>query len=99
MSSKAPVKSSDQSKRFEETARELGCDEDEAAFDEKLRVIAGGARIATQHWSDCAVFNGPALPSGACDCGGLKLAEDADHNLVVAPVAVARRKGALAKKS
>ena len=30
----------DQSKRFIETARELGCDEDEAAFEEKLRRIA-----------------------------------------------------------
>src|SRR5271166_3866053 len=29
-----------QRKRFIETARELGCDEDEAAFDEKLRKIA-----------------------------------------------------------
>jgi hypothetical protein len=26
--------------RFRETARELGCDEDEAAFKDKLRVIA-----------------------------------------------------------
>ena len=26
--------------RFVEAARELGCDEDEAAFDEKLKVIA-----------------------------------------------------------
>jgi hypothetical protein len=26
--------------RFRETARELGCDEDEAAFRDKLRVIA-----------------------------------------------------------
>ena len=26
--------------RFKETARALGCDEDEAAFDEKLKVIA-----------------------------------------------------------
>jgi hypothetical protein len=32
--------SSEQHKRFIETARELGCDEDEAAFDEKLRRIA-----------------------------------------------------------
>jgi hypothetical protein len=24
------------------------------------------------HWSDCAVNNGPALPVGECDCGGLK---------------------------
>jgi hypothetical protein len=29
-----------QSKRFIETARELGCDEDEAAFEEKLKQIA-----------------------------------------------------------
>jgi hypothetical protein len=29
-----------QHKRFIETARELGCDEDEAAFDEKLKRIA-----------------------------------------------------------
>lgn len=28
-----------QSRKFAETARELGCDEDEAAFDEKLRDI------------------------------------------------------------
>ncbi len=26
--------------RFKETARQLGCDEDEATFDEKLKVIA-----------------------------------------------------------
>jgi len=30
----------DQLRRFEETARRLGCDEDPAAFDEKLKVIA-----------------------------------------------------------
>ncbi len=30
----------DQIKRFIETARDLGCDEDEAAFDEKLKRIA-----------------------------------------------------------
>jgi hypothetical protein len=29
-----------QADRFIETARELGCDEDEAAFDEKLKRIA-----------------------------------------------------------
>jgi len=29
-----------QSERFITTARELGCDEDEAAFDEKLKRIA-----------------------------------------------------------
>ena len=31
---------SDQHARFVETARALGCNEDEAAFDEKLKVIA-----------------------------------------------------------
>ncbi len=30
----------EQSRRFIETARALGCDEDEAAFRDKLRVIA-----------------------------------------------------------
>ena len=29
-----------QVERFKEAARQLGCDEDEAAFDEKLKVIA-----------------------------------------------------------
>lgn len=26
------------------------------------------------HWSDCAVYNAPALPPGPCNCGGLDLA-------------------------
>ena len=30
----------EQSQRFIEAARELGCDEDEDAFDEKLKIIA-----------------------------------------------------------
>jgi hypothetical protein len=30
----------EQIERFKEAARQLGCDEDEAAFDEKLKVIA-----------------------------------------------------------
>lgn len=25
------------------------------------------------HWSDCAIYNEPAMPAGPCDCGGLKL--------------------------
>jgi len=24
-----------------------------------------------EHWSDCAVHNGPALPPGPCNCGAL----------------------------
>lgn len=27
---------------------------------------------ADEHWSDCAVFNEPALPAGRCNCEGLK---------------------------
>lgn len=34
------VKAKIQHERFLETARSLACDEDEAAFDEKLKVIA-----------------------------------------------------------
>ena len=32
--------------RFKETARQLGCDEDEAAFDEKLKSIAKAKPMA-----------------------------------------------------
>jgi hypothetical protein len=35
-----PGSEKDQRQRFIETARELGCDEDEAAFEEKLKRIA-----------------------------------------------------------
>jgi hypothetical protein len=31
----------EQARRFAETARAIGCDEDEAAFDEKLKAVAG----------------------------------------------------------
>jgi len=27
------------------------------------------AQESVQHWSDCAVHNGPAYPAGPCDCG------------------------------
>lgn len=27
------------------------------------------------HWPDCTIYNEPAMPSGPCDCGGLKLAD------------------------
>jgi hypothetical protein len=37
---KAKRETSDQHKRFVEAARALECDEDEAAFDEKLKRIA-----------------------------------------------------------
>ena len=35
-----PSKADAQSEKFKDAARELGCDESEAAFDDKLRVIA-----------------------------------------------------------
>lgn len=34
------AKTAAQIERFKQTARELGCDEDEAAFDEKLKALA-----------------------------------------------------------
>ena len=37
---KPPPDKTSQSERFIETARALGCDEDEAAFRDKLRVVA-----------------------------------------------------------
>lgn len=38
--SKAKEGASEQLERFKEAARALGCDEDEAAFDDKLKAIA-----------------------------------------------------------
>ena len=36
-----PAATNQQHARFLETARALGCDEDEAAFDEKLKAVVG----------------------------------------------------------
>jgi hypothetical protein len=33
-----------------------------------------------EHWSDCAVNNGPALPIGPCDCGANMDVEARDHH-------------------
>jgi hypothetical protein len=49
----------------------------------------------TGHWSDCAIYNAPALPTGPCDCGGLELALDSAHDLIPALIAGARPKGPL----
>ena len=40
-SSSTDEKPKSQHARFLETARQLGCDEDEAAFDEKLKAVVG----------------------------------------------------------
>ena len=39
--SSGPSQLQDQHSRFIETARALGCDEDEATFDEKLKAVVG----------------------------------------------------------
>jgi hypothetical protein len=46
-SGQRPESQTSQSERFIETARELGCDEDEAAFDEKLKRIATAKPMRT----------------------------------------------------
>jgi hypothetical protein len=54
--------------------------EEDEAFDElaKRQGAWGGGFKAKQamaadkqHWSDCAVHNGPAYPAGPCDCGAM----------------------------
>lgn len=55
-------------------------------------VIGSGIAEGTMriHWSDCAIYNGPALPAGPCDCGMLELAADsAAHSGVPAFVSLA----------
>lgn len=59
----------DQSQKFIDTARELGADEDEGAFEAKLRNIAS---YTPGHASDCAVHNAPAYEPGRCTCGAAK---------------------------
>ena len=46
--------------------------------------------LIADHWSDCSVYNAPALPTGDCDCGGLNLADNSSHGLVAPLVPVAR---------
>lgn len=71
MAEKNPKSTHEQTRRFEQAARELGCDEDPGRFDEALKKVA--RHKPTLHWSDCAVNNGPALPAGPCTCGGFKV--------------------------
>lgn len=35
-------------------------------------ITTESVQTAIRHWSDCAVYNAPALPVGPCDCGGIK---------------------------
>jgi len=43
------------------------------------------------HWSDCALYRGPAYEPGPCNCGCSELADDALHISVTALVARPRR--------
>jgi hypothetical protein len=63
-------KTSGQSARFIEAARELGCEEREDAFERAVRnVEAHHPRPSTAHASDCAACDAPAYEAGACTCG------------------------------
>lgn len=63
-----------QRERFIAAARDLGTDEDKDAFKERLKRLVASppmqvkARKPSEHDSDCAVHNGPALEAGPCDC-------------------------------
>jgi hypothetical protein len=54
-----------QPEKFKHAARELGCEDDEEAFDRALATIAR----PIVHASDCEVHNEPAYPAGECTCG------------------------------
>ena len=61
--SKATPSEKPQDDRFNETARALGCDEDEAVFDEKLKAIAKQkpkekVRLIKRDWSGLRVLHG-----------------------------------------
>jgi hypothetical protein len=60
--------------RFAEAARELGCDEDQEAFDKALKKVATASK-AIVHKSDCAMHDAPAYKAGACTCGAAKKAK------------------------
>ena len=73
-SSKSTKDTPEQRRKFIEAARELGCDEDEEAFDKALKKVAtAGKRVV--HRSDCAVHDAPAYKAGACTCGADKKAK------------------------
>lgn len=57
-----------QREKFIDKARELESDEDESAFEGRLRKIVA----APKHKSDCAVHNAPAMKPGRCTCGAIK---------------------------
>lgn len=65
-----------QSDKFIDAAREVDASEDADQFKDRLRTLVKApppksvqARKPTDHDSDCAIHNGPALEAGPCDCG------------------------------
>lgn len=60
---------SSQRDRFEQAARELGVELDEASLRATLRIVAQPKAVS--HASDCALHNAPAYEPGNCDCGAL----------------------------
>jgi hypothetical protein len=57
------IQQKDQHKRFIETARELGCDEDKERFEEKLKGIATAKPKAKRLGSSTADGDLPPLPA------------------------------------
>lgn len=64
-------KEKSQADRFKQAAKEVGADESEAAFEDKLRLIASAPK-AVLHDSDCRVHDAPARKPGRCTCGAVK---------------------------
>jgi hypothetical protein len=65
----------EQSSKFIEAAKELGCSEDESGFDEIVKKVAKAPPPRQRHVvhaSDCAVNDAPAQEPGACTCGASK---------------------------
>mgnify|MGYP003652894203 CR=1 FL=1 len=62
---------SEQMDRFKQAAKDVGADESEAAFEEKLKRIASAPKSVV-HASDCSEHDAPAFEPGPCTCGAAK---------------------------
>lgn len=69
--SKKGIADESQAARFKQAAKEVGADESEAAFEDKLRLIASAPKPVL-HDSDCRVHDAPARKPGRCTCGAVK---------------------------
>jgi hypothetical protein len=57
-----------QAERFAAAARAAGCDDDEAAFDRRLKEVALAPQ-AVVHAPDCPARADPAVEPALCTCG------------------------------